>query len=147
MIRARRNPSATSVTYGRHHVIRRILRRRAASPSDDVYHATSCSVHRAAFPSSHVFCRRQPTSSPRTCFSRQQRKWQQDVFSRRRPQWLQDAFSEQRRRLRRTSSAPQCPTYTRPSRIELHRASRRHLGRRQNHNITSRSLPDRRRRL
>jgi hypothetical protein len=126
--------------YGRQRVIRRILRSRAASPSDGVYHATS-SVRRAAFPCCDiVFSRCQPTSSPRTSFPQQRRQRQQDAFSWRRPQWWQDAFSE--RWL--TSSAPQRPTYTRSSRVELHRASRRHLGRRQNH-ITSRSLPSRRR--
>ena len=55
-------------SYGRQRVIRRILRSRAASPSDGVYHATS-SVRRAAFPCCHiVFSRCQPTSSPRTSF-------------------------------------------------------------------------------
>ncbi|OQU85486.1 hypothetical protein SORBI_3004G253601 [Sorghum bicolor] len=86
------NPSAAGVAYGRQRVIRRILRSRAASPSDGVYHATS-SVRRAAFPCCDiVFSRCQPTSSPRTSFPRQRRQRQQDSFPRQRQRRQQDAY-------------------------------------------------------
>ena len=99
------------------------LRRRAASPFG-CCHETAClrgSSSPILLDSPHC----QPSSSPRRPFSRRRRR--QDASSR---QWRQ----------RLTSSAPQRLASTHPSRVDLHGASRPHMGRRQHHNITSRAL-------
>jgi hypothetical protein len=96
------------------------LRRRAASPSG-CCHETSF-LHRSSLPICLNSPHYQPASSPRWPFSRR-RQWQ-------------DAFSRQRL----TLPVPQRLASTRPSCIDLHGASRRHLGRRQHHNITNTRL-------